>query len=174
MILMIPPNEGSVRRCVEKLIVIERIKCRLLADLESLRNAARASHEEAIHPSSKAENKYDTRGLEASYLADGQVKQALETEESIIQFQKLEVRDQPAGSMVTVGSLVRLESRGKQLYYFLGPRSGGLEIEIEGSPLLVITPAAPLGKMLLGKKVGDKFKLPQGNTSVSYLILSIQ
>ena len=51
--------------------------------LEALQNAARASHAEATHESSKPENKYDTRGLEAAYLAGGQARQAREILDSI-------------------------------------------------------------------------------------------
>ena len=45
---------------------------KLQADLRIAKDALRASHEAATHAESKAENKYDTRGLEAAYLADGQ------------------------------------------------------------------------------------------------------
>ena len=51
---------------MDKRLVIEAIIARLGDDLDVLCKAARASHAEATHESSKAENKYDTRGLEAS------------------------------------------------------------------------------------------------------------
>ena len=61
---------------VKKEAVVKKIIERLQADLELYFKAARAAHFEATHEQSKAENKYDTRGLEASYLARGQSKQA--------------------------------------------------------------------------------------------------
>ena len=51
---------------------------KLQADLAVAKDALKASHEAATHAESKAENKYDTRGLEAAYLADGQRKRVHE------------------------------------------------------------------------------------------------
>jgi hypothetical protein len=54
-----------------------------------LEKAARASHAEATHESSKAESKYDTRGLEAAYLAGGQARQVKEILDSIKAYEAL-------------------------------------------------------------------------------------
>ena len=57
---------------MEKSRLIKQIVASLSQSLGVLEKAARASHAEATHESSKAESKYDTRGLEAAYLAGGQ------------------------------------------------------------------------------------------------------
>ena len=62
---------------MKKAELIKQIVASLTENLELLQKAARASHEEATHESSRAESKYDTRGLEAAYLAGGQARQAL-------------------------------------------------------------------------------------------------
>ena len=49
--------------------LLKEIVAALGESLETLERAARASHNEATHESSRAESKYDTRGLEAAYLA---------------------------------------------------------------------------------------------------------
>jgi len=46
--------------------LIKQIIASLSESLGLLEKAARASHAEATHESSKAESKYDTRGLEAA------------------------------------------------------------------------------------------------------------
>ena len=51
---------------MNKRTLIKKIIGRLTEELEIYFRAARASRTEATHESSKAENKYDTRGLEAS------------------------------------------------------------------------------------------------------------
>lgn len=56
---------------MDKRALIKKIVAQLEAELALLTKAARSAHAEATHESSKAENKYDTRGLEASYLARG-------------------------------------------------------------------------------------------------------
>jgi hypothetical protein len=50
---------------MNKAQLVKQIVNRLSENLGLLEKAARASHAEATHESSKAENKYDTRGLEA-------------------------------------------------------------------------------------------------------------
>ena len=57
--------------------LVNQIIQQLTGEVEVLFKAARAAHAEATHEQSKAEDKYDTRGLEASYLARGQSRQSL-------------------------------------------------------------------------------------------------
>ena len=64
---------------MNKRALIRKIVARLTEELEFYFRAAQASRAEATHEQSKAENKYDTRGLEASYLARGQSKQAADS-----------------------------------------------------------------------------------------------
>ena len=63
---------------MNKSALIKKIVEHLSAELALYHKAARATHAEATHEQSKPENKYDTRGLEASYLARGQSRQAAE------------------------------------------------------------------------------------------------
>ena len=53
---------------MDKQSLHQALLMRLRADLELLERAAHTAREAATHEESKAENKYDTRGLEASYL----------------------------------------------------------------------------------------------------------
>ena len=139
--------------------IIQKIIAALAGELELLAKAARASHSEATHESSKAENKYDTRGLEASYLARGQSKQAAEVAQAIAEFEKLPGREFTATDEIDVGALVTAESKKERSVYFIGPRGGGTEITHDGNEVLVITPQSPLGQQLVGRKEGDKVKL---------------
>ena len=61
-------------------------------DLIALKEAARATYEAATHEESKPENEYDTRGLEASYLAGAQAKRAGEIDEVLSLFRHLEFK----------------------------------------------------------------------------------
>ena len=131
-------------------------------ELEVYFRAAQFSRAEATHESSKAENKYDTRGLEASYLARGQSKQAAELEAAIAEFEKLPVKKFGADEPIGLGALVELENGGENSFYFIGPRAGGTEMLHDKKEILVITPQSPLGEQLMGKKSGDR---PQLNFS---------
>ena len=56
----------------------ELIRSELRVRLGRLTQAALDAHAAATDPGSKAEGKYDTRSLEASYLARGQAQQVAE------------------------------------------------------------------------------------------------
>jgi transcription elongation GreA/GreB family factor len=144
---------------MNKRALIKKIIGRLTDELEIYFRAARASRTEATHEQSKAENKYDTRGLEASYLARGQSKQAAEIQGAIAAFEKLDVRKFGDAEPVDVGAFVELELDGEPAAYFIGPRAGGTEVLHDKREVLVITPESPLGKQLMGRKQGEVLKL---------------
>ena len=131
---------------------------RLQADLTVARDALKASHEAATHAESKAENKYDTRGLEAAYLADGQRRRVHEIETALMAYRNLSVRPQ-ADEPICVGALVALDQEGLDRLIFLGPDGAGLRMVDEGREVLVITPRSPLGQALLGRETGDEVEL---------------
>lgn len=131
---------------------------RLQADLVIAKDALKASHEAATHAESKAENKYDTRGLEAAYLADGQRRRVHEIETALMAYRNLPVREQEDGP-IRVGALVLLDQEGGERLIFLGPDAAGLRIVDEEQEVLVITPRSPLGLALLGREEGDEVEL---------------
>src|SRR5213595_2594656 len=125
---------------IKKSGLLERIIEALHDSLAVLEKAARAAHAEATHESSKAENKYDTRGLEAAYLAGGQARQAKEIVDAIALFENLVPRDFSAGEAIDLTALVELKADGECNTYFIGPKSGGLEIKYRGKEIILITP----------------------------------
>src|SRR6476646_4436223 len=130
---------------MNKVPLLQRIIASLADSVEVLQKAARASHAEATHESSKAENKYDTRGLEAAYLAGGQARQAKEILDSIKVYQSLILKRFSPEEAIDLTALVELEAAGERSTYFIGPKNGGLEIEFQGREVTVITPQSPLG-----------------------------
>src|SRR6185369_9206950 len=134
--------------------LLKQIVASLSESLSLLEKAARASHAEATHESSRAENKYDTRGLEAAYLAGGQARQAKEILDSIKVYESLITKDFAPGEPIQLTALVELDSEATRSTYFIGPRSGGLEIVRRNKEIMVITPQSPLGQNLMGRKAG--------------------
>ena len=159
---------------MNKRVLIQKIVAKLNSELKVYFRAAQASRAEATHEQSKADNKYDTRGLEASYLARGQSKQLAELEAAIAEFEKLGVKKFSATDAIGVGALVELEQGGGRDFYFLGPRAGGTEIEHDRKEILVITPQSPLGEQLAGKKSGDTFSLKLGRETRIAKIVGVE
>ena len=158
---------------VKKQELMQIIIAQLLGELNTYAKAARAAHAEATHEQSKAESKYDTRGLEASYLARGQSRQAAELEQAIVKLRKLQLRDfgdEPAD----IGAVIELHTNKEKSFYFLLPSAGGTEVLHNGNEFLVITPESPLGKQIVGRKKGDRFQLEIASARSDYRVGSIQ
>lgn len=141
---------------MNKRVLIQKIVAQLTSELGIYFCAAQNSRAEATHEQSKADNKYDTRGLEASYLARGQSKQAAELEAAIAEFRKLELREFSDREGIDLGAVVDLEVAGERTLYFIGPRAGGTEVQFDQREVTVITPQSPLGAQLLGKTQGER------------------
>lgn len=158
---------------MNKRALIKKITARLAAELEAAHKAARLAHAEATHEQSKAENKYDTRGLEASYLAHGQARQMMELEAAIAVFENMDGRKFAPAEPIGVGALVELEHDGDRFFYFIATRAGGMEIPHEKQEVLVITPQSPLGGQLLGKKQGDLASITPGGAPREYRVVKV-
>ncbi|UZE95287.1 GreA/GreB family elongation factor [Alkalimarinus alittae] len=150
----------------------------LRTDYENAIRSASAAHEAATNEESKAENKYDTRGLEASYLAEGQSRRVTELEEEIAVYEKLELADFTEASPIRLTALVVLEdNKESRQLFFVGPLSGGLKVVILESGLkgecLVVTAKAPLGSALIGKRVGDEVVINIAGNTACYDIIDV-
>jgi len=156
-----------------KALLVEKIIASLDAELALLAQSARSAHEEATHEQSRAENKYDTRGLEASYLARGQSRQAAETLAAREEYGAFKPRQFKPGEAIDLGAVVELEGDGAPALYFIGPRAGGTEIVHQRRPIVVMTPQSPLGSQLVGRKQGDRLVMEIGRSRVAYLVARV-
>lgn len=147
---------------MNKQAVLDQFLAALNAELASLTRAAHDSFAAATDPDSKAENKYDTRTLEASYVARGQAKRVAELREAVQAFAGLSGTASAPGSAIALGALVSLETPEELAHYFVGPFAGGTEIVHEGQEIVVITTASALGQKLIGKRAGDVIALRPG------------
>ena len=143
---------------MNKPALIDKIIKALHSELETYVRATNSSNEEATAEENRAENKYDTRGLEASYLATGQANKVMELEDAIGAFEDLKAKSFDE-SAIDVGALVELDQNGEKAFYFIGPSAGGTEISDGVRDVLVITPQSPLGAQLQGLQRGDRREL---------------
>jgi transcription elongation GreA/GreB family factor len=152
------PNSPSSRQFIpdvnKRALVLEAVK-RLRADVALYARAARTARAEATDEQSKAENKYDTRGLEASYLARGQSRQLAETESAIEELEAFHPRRFGPEDVVDVGALVEVQHGRARDLFLLAPRAGGTEVEFDGREVTLLTPQSPLGSRLIGRRRGD-------------------
>lgn len=151
----------------------EAILLHLRRELAQQVSAAHLARDEAISEESRPENKYDTHSQEAAYLAEGQARLAAEIEESIAHYTSLALPAFSSDAVIALGALVEVGAAGRSTWYFLGPRAGGIELQLDGRSILVLTPQSPLGRQLLGKRVGDEVLAPGRGKPVAQKILSV-
>ena len=160
---------------MNKTDLLQRIVQTLEHDMDLLQRAAQTAYEAATAQENIAENKYDTLGLEASYLATGQARRAAEIRQALLAYQQLALRNYDPARGIQVSNLVVLEDlQGQQRLLFLGPEGAGLKIGGGAAQVTVITPRAPLGQALLGKRVDDEVSLVLAGVTQAYVVTCAQ
>ena len=127
-------------------------------------SAAKQAYETATHEENVAENKYDTLGLEASYLAEGQARRMAEAENALKTFERLKPKNFGEDDAIQFGTLIGLRELGTgrdeaASEVFLSPVAGGLIVDFNGRQVLLLSKLAPLGKALFGAYLEDEVEL---------------
>lgn len=136
----------------KKTEILSAIISTLERELKAAYQSARATAEEATDEESRPENKYDTRALEASYVASAQAHYAKDLGEALQAYRNLTLRHDSA--QIAIGSLVTTLGPAGREVFFIGPAQGGLEITTASGAIVVLTPKSPLGSQLIGKSLG--------------------
>lgn len=132
--------------------MIEQLEQELNAILQS----AEAAHAGATHEDAVAKSKYDTHGLELSYLAGSQFERARHLETQLAMLKQTKFRDFTADDEIEMGALVVLSGKSDSKDYFLISNLGaGTSTEIDGTLVKVISPESKLGLSLIGLYEGD-------------------
>jgi hypothetical protein len=121
-----------------------------LAVLERVTSMAR---DEATSTESRAENQYDTRATEASYLAAGQG-------ERLLALRRL------AGVEAMGADLFELDGPDGAAWFLLAPDGGGRRVRVGDTEVVVVTRASPVGEVLGGSRAGDVVALGRGEFEV--------
>lgn len=160
---------------MHKPTVHQLILDKLRGDLDIAQRAAQTAYEAATHEENIAENKYDTLGLEASYLAAGQARRVEEIRQALALCQNLTLRPYDEQVGIQVGALLGLEDENShEQWLFLAPDGAGLKVEVVGQTVTVITPRSPLGKGLLGKFEGDELEIVVAGTRQQFAVTEVK
>lgn len=154
--------------------IISALIAALEQQLGVLGASAKSAREGAISEESRAENEYDTRALEAGYLAGAQAARAEAIKGELAALRQLHLRPFKKTDPIELAALVELEDEdGKKALYFLGP-SRGMTVKVGGKSVQAITAASPLGRELLGKKTGDEVEVEVRGDARAYTIVSVR
>jgi transcription elongation GreA/GreB family factor len=148
---------------MDKRFLVEQLTARLRESAAVARKASQAAEEEArdgATPSEKRENARVSQGY--SGLARGQKERAgrFQAEVSTLEAFRPPARLPPRGP-VALGAVVEVEDGSQGRTFFLAPAGAGIELTgPDGDGFLsVVTPVSPVGKAVLGRRVGDTIEV---------------
>ena len=147
---------------MNKRALVDQLTARLRATAQSARRASLDAAEEAREGATPAERREDSRvALENAGLARGQEKRAEQAMQSLSALEKFNPGPFPANAKIGLGALVEVEDDEGGRTIFLAPAGAGEELTgPDGDGFLsVVTPYSPLGRAVLGKKVGDSVEI---------------
>lgn len=160
---------------MDKFLLQQHVLARLAEDLLQAEQATRTAHETATHEENIAENKYDTLGLEAAYLAAGQARRAEAIREAMATWRQFHPRPYDPSQGIQLGALVcLLDSEGKQQKLFLGPAGGSMKMVNADHVVQVVSSDAPLGRAMLGKCEGDEVWLQAAATRQLFEVVQVE
>ena len=148
---------------MDKAQFFQRLLSTLHQEVNSAVSAAKDAAEYATDEGSRAQSKWDTQGLEASYLAAGQANQARQWVDAIHNLQSEREDLLKPNSRVSLGALFSCNFGNSVEYFFFAGTAGGLSIVLGGHEVTVITAQSPLAGTLMDLKVGDNFSMPNGS-----------
>lgn len=131
--------------------MVRALRAALQAELDAVARAAEMARDEATSAESRPENQYDTRALEASYLAAGQGERLAAARLLSAWAEVLPASD---FDRIEAGALARLDGSGGDRWVLFAPR-GGLELDVDGARVTLISVSSPLGSALAGLGAGD-------------------
>lgn len=133
-----------------KLALFHALVARLEARLESQRGASLDAADYATNDEAKASSKWDTQGLEASYLAAGQASLARETAAELAKLREAKAEFARPSSSIGIGALLTVDFGDGSESLLVAPCGAGevLKDDTEGTATTVITPQTPLFEQL--------------------------
>lgn len=155
-----------------KAAVVAAVLAKLEQELIQLRASANAAQAAATDEENKPENQYDTRALEASYLADAQKARVAALERAVKALAEGPIPGK--SSSVTTGSLVEAESEGQSRWFFLLPAAAGVTVELGGKKISVLGHESPVGRALLDKSIGDTIEVRGPGGVKEYEIVALE
>ena len=157
---------------IDKKKIVETLIEKLNTELIEVESAAKSTKDLATADDLKSEGKYDTRAIEASYLASAQNKRVEEIKQDITMLEDLALSIEPATRM-QLGSLGLISCNGQERFYFLSTTSGGSMLMIDNHPILVISVFSPIGDAALGHGAGESFEVETPKETREYEVITV-
>jgi transcription elongation GreA/GreB family factor len=143
---------------MDKRFLVEQLGERLRASAQVARRAGEAAAIEAREGATPAEKREDARvALEQGSLARGQAERADRVAADLSTLSVFHPARAGDDGRVTLGAVVEVEDGEQGRTFFLAPVGAGVELTAPGGDgfLSVVTPRSPIGRAVLGRRVGE-------------------
>jgi transcription elongation GreA/GreB family factor len=145
---------------MDKRFLVEQLTDRLRASATDALHASEEAATEARDGATSAEKREDARvAIEYGSLARGQTRRAQRAIGELDALGAFHPEALPPSARIAIGAVVEIEdadgSEGRT--FFLAPAGAGVSLTGPGGDgfLSVVTPSSPIGRAVLGRKVGD-------------------
>lgn len=153
--------------------IVDTLINKVKEDIKQAEAASDSASEYVKEGDIKSDGKYDTRGIEAGYLAGAQQRRVEELKLELQLLEEIPVRDFFKNEEVSIGALVDIKFNSQVRKYFVAPTAGGTMINIDGVTILVISTFSPIGDAVFGTKVGEEFELETPQETRVYEVMGI-
>lgn len=147
---------------MDKRFLVEQLTDRLRDSATIARKAGEAAAEEARGGATPAEKAESARvSQEYSSLAKGQAQRATRAVAEIAVLETFRPPPLSAKAPIALGAIVEVEDGAMGRTFFLAPVGAGIELSGPGGDgfLSVVTPVSPIGKAVMGRRVGDTIEV---------------
>jgi transcription elongation GreA/GreB family factor len=147
---------------MDKKFLVEQLAERLREASHVARKASQAAADVARDGATPAEKREDARtALEFGALAKGQKERADRLAAELSTLAIFSPKAFSAHTPISLGAIVEVEDGELGRTFFLAPVGAGIELTGPGGDgfLSVVTPVSPIGKAVLGRKVGDSVEV---------------
>jgi hypothetical protein len=137
---------------------VEQLKSRIRESAAVARREGTAAAIEARDGASPSEKSVDARvALEYANLARAQIRRADQAADDVAALESFRPQPLSRHAPIAVGAVIEVDDGTEGRTLFLAPVGAGVELTMPDGDgfLIVVTPASPLGKAVLGRKVGD-------------------
>lgn len=155
----------------DKAAVHAALRAALAERLDLLVRSAEDARAGATHEENRQEGAKDMRATEQSYIARGQAMRAEDRADELARLDAFALPSFGDDDPIAAGALVHLSlEEGRERVLYLLAAGAGTVLRVDGVEVTVVTPSAPLGRHLLGLRVGDAFELRVRGAQLEHVV----
>lgn len=157
--------------------ILEMLLSHMIEEFQKVEKTVSTARNLLTEKDMQQEGKYDTRRIEAGYLAGAQGKRLEILKQDIQILRNFEPPLYEMDAEIGLGALVKCrdlsDSKAKEHFYFIIPSSGGISLKIGGEDIQVLSIHSPLGNELMRLEVGETVEIETPGVSKELEILAL-